>query len=343
MPNKTIYVFCDGTWQTSEQTNKTNVALLKDAVASHDAHGNKQVAVHFDGVATSGSFLRRIFNGATGADIDRKILEAYEYLVETYEPGDTVCFVGFSRGAYTARSLNGFVYNCGILKKGASKSDIKDAYNLYRSKHKPNDKTSLDFRNQDSVNERPKTVLACFDTVGALGIPGPLSIIRKKHKFHDTQVNENTLAAFQAAAIDEKRVTFPLTPLTAEDKSSILKTAWFTGHHSSVGGGNEELTPGFFKEPKLIEKNRLAAIPALWLVEQIEAHTPLRFDHNVLGHIFAPDPLASENSDFKPSGIWKFFGGWSTRDIPTENTIHDSVRTRIKALKTYKPKNVPQR
>jgi uncharacterized protein (DUF2235 family) len=37
------------------------------------------------------------------------VIAAYEWLIENYETEDEIFIFGFSRGAYTARSLSGFI------------------------------------------------------------------------------------------------------------------------------------------------------------------------------------------------------------------------------------------
>ena len=55
------------------------------------------------------------------------------YLASTYEPGDLVHIFGFSRGAYTARSLVGLIRNAGLLKP--EHLDLaREAYGLYRTR-----------------------------------------------------------------------------------------------------------------------------------------------------------------------------------------------------------------
>jgi uncharacterized protein (DUF2235 family) len=51
--------------------------------------------------------------------------------VANYEQGDTINIFGFSRGAYTARSLAGLVTKVGILRKKYI-SDIDSTYHLYK-------------------------------------------------------------------------------------------------------------------------------------------------------------------------------------------------------------------
>jgi uncharacterized protein (DUF2235 family) len=50
--------------------------------------------------------------------IDDEIIRAYTWLIENFDDGGEIFIFGFSRGAYTARSLSGLITKCGILKVG---------------------------------------------------------------------------------------------------------------------------------------------------------------------------------------------------------------------------------
>ena len=68
----------------------------------------------------------------TGAGIARNIVDCYTALLLTYEPGDRVFLFGFSRGAYTARSVGGALALCGVppgLPKVALWSDLRPRLN----------------------------------------------------------------------------------------------------------------------------------------------------------------------------------------------------------------------
>ncbi|MGY3619233.1 T6SS phospholipase effector Tle1-like catalytic domain-containing protein [Bradyrhizobium sp. USDA 10063] len=68
--------------------------------------------------------------GVTGWGIDDEIIEAYTWLVQNFDDGDEIFIFGFSRGAYTARSLSGLSCKCGVLKLGAPLS-IEQLYARY--------------------------------------------------------------------------------------------------------------------------------------------------------------------------------------------------------------------
>src|SRR5437879_6512693 len=57
--------------------------------------------------------------GMFGYGLDQVVIDAYEWLIDHYEEGDDIFIFGFSRGAYSARSLAGLVAKCGLLRPGA--------------------------------------------------------------------------------------------------------------------------------------------------------------------------------------------------------------------------------
>jgi uncharacterized protein (DUF2235 family) len=79
------------------------------------------------GVGT-GHLLDRLRGGLTGAGLSRALLRSYRFLVERYVPGDRISLFGFSRGAYTARSLAGMIGRIGIVDRtGLSRRELRAA------------------------------------------------------------------------------------------------------------------------------------------------------------------------------------------------------------------------
>jgi uncharacterized protein (DUF2235 family) len=116
---KRIVITCDGTWNRPDQTTgelvtPTNVVKLGLSIAP-TSRGRQQHVFYERGVGTGG-FVDRIGGGAVGIGLSRNVLAPYRYLVKTYTPGDEIFVFGFSRGAFTARSLAGLIGNCGIVK-----------------------------------------------------------------------------------------------------------------------------------------------------------------------------------------------------------------------------------
>jgi len=89
------------------------VCRFYESVKDKAADGTKQVKWYDEGVGTK--WYDRFIGGAIGAGLELNIVQGYEYLAQQYEAGDEVYVLGFSRGAYTARSLVGMIRNCGLI------------------------------------------------------------------------------------------------------------------------------------------------------------------------------------------------------------------------------------
>lgn len=62
--------------------------------------------------------VRKTLASVTGRGISRNIIDCYEAILNMYEPGDRIFLFGFSRGAYTARSIAGVLSLCGVPTLG---------------------------------------------------------------------------------------------------------------------------------------------------------------------------------------------------------------------------------
>jgi uncharacterized protein (DUF2235 family) len=107
---KRIVICFDGTWNKAEQGAPTNVRRLSELIDRTE----EQLKWYDEGVGT-GQWEK--LRGAFGFGLSRNIQQGYAYLVLTYEPGDEIFLFGFSRGAYTARSLSGLIRKCGVLRR----------------------------------------------------------------------------------------------------------------------------------------------------------------------------------------------------------------------------------
>jgi uncharacterized protein (DUF2235 family) len=119
---KRIVICCDGTWNTADQAEggvptPTNVVRLCNAVAKVDKENGdiEQLKYYHPGVGTDPGVLSKLAGGGLGKGLDRNIMSGYRFLADNYVPGDEIYLFGFSRGAYTARSLAGLVGCCGLL------------------------------------------------------------------------------------------------------------------------------------------------------------------------------------------------------------------------------------
>lgn len=246
---KRLVVCCDGTWNTPDSKigtvpRTTNVTKLALSIASTDAEGMRQCTYYHPGVGTSR--WDHIRGGAFGAGLSANVLDAYEFLIDNYEDGDELWFFGFSRGAYTARSVAGLVRNCGVLRQ-QNLDRMHEAYDLYRSRaESPRGTASTLFRHAYSYEPRVRFI-GVWDTVGALGIPVPttralqkaVATFNHRFAFHDTDLSTQVDGAFHALAIDEKRKAFVPTLWSQQPHAGnqVLEQVWFSGVHSDVGGG----------------------------------------------------------------------------------------------------------
>jgi uncharacterized protein (DUF2235 family) len=83
------------------------------------------------GVGTSS--FDHLLGGAFGVGLSQRIKDAYLFIIETFAVDDELFLFGFSRGAYTARSLAGLIRNSGVLRSQYA-SRLDDAYELYRDR-----------------------------------------------------------------------------------------------------------------------------------------------------------------------------------------------------------------
>ncbi|WP_426424158.1 DUF2235 domain-containing protein [Bradyrhizobium genosp. A] len=257
---KRIVVCCDGTWNSDDtQTDDTNVALIARSVhGSQETGGILQIVLYLRGVGTSGLKLESFIEGATGVGVDDNIRSAYQFICQNYLPGDEIYLFGFSRGAFTARSLAGLITACGILFR-QSLDALPEAWKYYRTP-KPHSPAAFAKQCSAQCHLQPEvTFLGVWDTVGSLGIPGGLLAAKNKEQFafHDTSPSPLVKRGAHALAIDEHRHDFTPTFWTgALPQGAIIDQVWFAGAHSDVGGG--------------YNTRSLADIPLVWMAKQAE-------------------------------------------------------------------------
>ncbi len=238
---KRIVICADGTWNRPEKNLKkdipTNVLRLARAITPVDGQGIPQQVFYDWGV---GSYYDKTVGGITGKGIQKNIMDDYRYIVQNYSPGDELYFFGFSRGAYTVRSLCGFINNCGILERPDANL-IEAAFRLYKragKKYKATGSKAVEFRKAYCHSKsRQIKFIGVWDTVGALGIPFSfLGLFENKDEFYDTKMGSNISIARHALAIDEQREDFE--PTVWKERAGIdMEQVWFVGVHSDVGGG----------------------------------------------------------------------------------------------------------
>lgn len=304
---KRIAIFADGTWNSPDDIHSTNVLAMARAVKP-EVGGIEQVAFYDWGVGTD---RKKVMGGLTGEGIDKNILDCYRFLVHNYNKGDHLFFFGFSRGAYTVRSLAGFIRNCGLMKREFAEH-IPEAYRLYRKRthsSDPDSESAREFRRQFSVADiTPIEFVGVWDTVGSLGIPVPFwgSLGKDSFLFHDCCPSKIIQHARHAVSIDENRVDFEPT-LWEERPGFDIKQVWFAGVHSDIGGGYKE--------------NGLSHCASKWMLREA-SHFGLKFEPHFT-HSLHDDANDTQHNEYK--GIFKARG---KKDRIITGPIHDSVKVR---------------
>lgn len=270
---KNIVICADGTGNTTIKGRGTNVFKIFEAVDTSEPRSKQprpqQAAIYHDGVGTESLKWLRLLTGAGGWGLSRNVKQLYGELARVYVPGDRIFLFGFSRGAFTVRTLAGLITTCGILDVSRPEYStnelfwrgIRAAYAAYRKKYQTRlslwlrGKLTPDpdaLRRQFSVeipgftypNEPVIHFIGVWDTVDAVGLPFRLAdLINEfiwRFKFPDTSLSAHVGAACHALAADEARESFRplLWDESAENPANPrIQQVWFAGVHSNVGGG----------------------------------------------------------------------------------------------------------
>ncbi len=387
---KNIVILLDGT-SNEISANRTNVLRLYGTLEKSE----RQLVYYDPGVGTFGaedSWFKgwrkvvEVWGLLTGWGLDKNVKEAYRFLVETYDHGkddetgaaerDRIYIFGFSRGAYSARMLAGFINAIGLIEK-RNLNLVDYAYSAYKRIGEGQEESRGDDEGKRFAEVRlyermlradrpPVRLLGLFDTVASvIELRGLLPTLRF-HAF--TKTNPSVESVRHAVAIDERRTMFrpqlwpdgeeyrgnPFNKAVA--KLQDVREVWFTGFHGNVGGGHPEKDSG------------LAKVPLAWLIEQTKPmglHYKTRtVNEIVLGtnpnkDYVAPDPNAETHDpmtwgwallecmprrrpkDSKRAGLFGLIIPYfERRSIPEKALIHQSVVDRSKTSGELPP-NLP--
>ena len=319
--SKRIVYCADGTWQAP--VNNTNVYRLYKALTVN----SDQVTYYDDGVGADATGLNRILQGAFGQGLLQKIQDGYTKIAHVYEPGDEIFLFGFSRGAYTARSLAGMIANCGLPTGAFSDDCVTQAFAAYRD---PVNRASI-LAGLKRCGLGPATIqmVGVWDTVGSLGIPAIFGRVDEKtYAFLDTGLHPDVKNAYQCLALDELRAQFPATLWTSTPApGQTLEQVWFSGCHGDVGGGTAQ-------GGGVDAGTRLCDITMGWMVAKALA----------LGLTMDPAKLAQFGTLPAEYALDKIRETWAPQDGPqhlrpvaADAEVSNSVAVRVKYALTYVP------
>ncbi|SCB51781.1 Uncharacterized alpha/beta hydrolase domain [Bradyrhizobium shewense] len=297
---KRIILLLDGTWNDSDfGVYDTNIVRMREAIsrtlrAKGSSKGeavpgsspetrvepittkNKKNIIFYERGVGTGAFLDRFFGGAFGLGLDGNIRRAYKFLSFHYEPGDQIFIFGFSRGAYTARSLVGYIHAAGLLRRETCTADLEqEAWDFYRcplNERLPGVWSSLLPHIHDRSTLRV-ALLGVYDTVGALGIPASAFRVanRDTYEFHDVELSSITDVNLHALAIDEHREAFEAS-LWRKSKFKNFETkteqVWFAGAHSDIGGGYVN------EDTEAQREHALDDLSLDWMIKRIRHYYP---------------------------------------------------------------------
>ncbi|MFJ4348695.1 phospholipase effector Tle1 domain-containing protein [Pseudomonas sp. NPDC089401] len=349
-PSRSLLVFLDGT--ANNKKSSTNIWRLYDLALTAADSGSRIVPYYDQGVGNDK--LSKVSGNLFGSGVSLNIRQAYRFLAQTYRPGDRIYLFGFSRGAFTARSLNGFIEFAGLINDQALAKDwgddlpfwlglshlhraTDDLYDIYFSRDTGAARFEPILREQlrrfvvDKqlpVRHVQVEAIGVFDTVPAIGL------------VRDEEPDDHRLAlyarrGYHAMSLDEQRDDFRLLRFFAPlSKGQTLQEVWFAGVHADVGGG--------YGSPALSRCPPRPGLPANQQPIGLEA-TPLRWmlanfdDDGIFPAAPWPECLNGRLHDefLDSSGIRKRvfrISGLIKRHPVTGDQVHKSVLCRMHLL-----------
>ncbi len=334
---RNLVICTDGTWNKPDQRDRgrivpSNVVKICRALDDVDVNGNVQVYYYDQGVGTKR--WDKFVGGVFGFGLSKNMLEAYNWLCRNYEQGDNIYLFGFSRGAYTARSLGGIIGLCGVLdsNKCAIDETVKKAFKIYRMRQSEEKvKLGEEFRNQYSHPSNEIKFIGVWDTVGALGIPIKfLNFVGSwLHRFHNVNLGANVRHAYHAVAIDERRRPFKPALWKVENAlpNQIVEQAWFPGVHSNIGGSYAD--------------SGLSDRALYWMIARA-AKTGLKFQEEYLERRIDPNYHGElrDSMSFMYRLLWPHSRLIGNQEVVDEFVHFSAMKRMHHATNSYRPKNL---
>jgi uncharacterized protein (DUF2235 family) len=277
-----LLVFLDGTNNTlTGRRTDTNVLHLFEHLSKRR---DPQQVLYYDPGVGSPNLLpstglsdrlsrrwERLSGLASGRGIFENVGQAYMFIVNAYRPGDQIFIFGFSRGAFTARSVAGMIHLFGLIRpqheallqtlvrvyfaRSERDEDVKDPVLQSDSildkkthRHEIGAQVRESFTSDDGRDAGVRFI-GVWDTVATVGL-WPFSLaISSKATVHGKRIAH----VRQALALDEHRAVFE-PRLYSEDnfgsphETQSLTQLWFRGVHCDAGGGYVTTASGLSNE-----------------------------------------------------------------------------------------------
>jgi uncharacterized protein (DUF2235 family) len=368
--SKNIVICCDGT-NNQFGSNNTNVVRLVEVM---NRNPKEQIIYYDPGVGTLpepgfvtkvGKKFSEIMGLAFGLGLTRKISEAYSFLMDHYEAGDSIYLFGFSRGSYTVRALAGVIFQFGLLPAGSynllpyllrlskaikrvDESDSaagKKYWELTRGFRATFARTSPGTASR--VEYVRVHFLGVWDTVSSVGW------VWDPTHFPYTAYNPCIEIFRHAVAIDERRWFFrqnlwdkPKTPPTQN-----VREYWFPGVHCDIGGGYPEESSGLWRTAfiwMLLEAKKAGLKIDTQKVREVLHKTRIRLPawanekHESLTWYWWPAEFFPKIPKWRGAEFrWPSLGLFRCRTIRDGELLHRSALRRIRLSETrYSPGNI---
>lgn len=259
-------IFFDGT--AANESSYTNVSKLFN-LTSLQPNTNVN-ALYSRGVGNGADVLGKI----TGRGIKREVCKAYLFLARNYQIDrkDELYFFGFSRGAYAARVLAGFIHIAGIqdvsnIPEKEQLSYVKDLFEAHKIAGSTSQKKESVYNlTKEDGNARTIKIefLGLWDTVAAIGLPtysesyfDPSTnytdqLCNVNNAVHALSINDNRSAVFTPLLLTQQRLVTDCNDVQPEE---IAEEVWFFGAHSDVGGGVD---------------SDISGVSLNWMIEHLE-------------------------------------------------------------------------
>ena len=303
-------VLLDGTMGSLCPGEETSIGLIYRMLR----RGNPRASVYY-GKGLQWQEWRQLSDVMLGWGVDRQIVRAYGWLASRYRPGDRIFLIGYSRGAFAARSLAGIIDRVGLVTAQAStERNIRLAWRYYQADAARPAATA--FRRRYCHPTTPVEMVGVFDSVMALGLQLPfLWMLSERHyRFHDHHLGDVVNHGYQALALDETRSV--LEPLIWDGEgtgASRIEQVWFRGCHGDVGG-----------QLGLQEASRpLANIPLVWMLERAEGCSMALPDG--WRDSFPTDPMAPSVGSWRGWGKMFFLRAPRVVGRDASERIHESA------------------
>ncbi len=370
---KNIIICSDGTGNTAVKNRGTNVFKLFEAIEQIQSTP-QQISIYDDGVGSGTSKFSQVFGGAFGYGLSRNVKQLYTSLVRNYSADDNIYLFGFSRGAFTVRTLAGLVAKMGIIDRQKCQTDqelkelVEHTYRQYRWGQRallerilgflfirPKQFILSRFTNRKYLTQsselRKKFIsttlsdeklihfIGVWDTVSAVGFPIPwvtyvFNKLIYRFSFSDNILPQKVKQAYQALSIDEQRKTF--SPELWDQKDQADKNRI---NQIWFAGVHSNIGGGY-------PKQGMSLITLHWMMQKAEnagvkfiTHDLELFNNkqNVHDKLYDSRKGLSIYYRFKPRNIYRLC---QTHHVKAK--IHSSAINRIfQGTDGYSPGNLP--